>query len=68
MSRWFDAVQCCQHTGEAYALVTVLGCTGSTPRDQGSKMVITGESTFDTIGGGHMDLSLIHISAPPRPY
>ncbi len=55
MSRWFDAVQCCQHTGEAYALVTVLGCTGSTPRDQGSKMVITGESTFDTIGGGHLE-------------
>lgn len=53
--RWFDAVQRCQHKGEAYALVTVLGCTGSTPRDQGSKMVITGESTYDTIGGGHLE-------------
>ena len=53
--KWFDAVQQCQQSGEAYALVTVLGCTGSTPRDQGSKMVITGESTFDTIGGGHLE-------------
>ncbi|MCH2041128.1 MAG: xanthine dehydrogenase accessory protein XdhC [Saccharospirillaceae bacterium] len=52
---WFDAVQQCQHKGEAYALVTVLGCTGSTPRDQSSKMVITAESTYDTIGGGHLE-------------
>lgn len=52
---WFDAVQKCQHKGEAYALVTVLGCSGSTPRDQSSKMVITGETTYDTIGGGHLE-------------
>lgn len=52
---WFDAVQKCQHKGEAYALVTVLGCTGSTPRDQSSKMVITGERCYDTIGGGHLE-------------
>jgi len=54
-SPWFDAVQFLQHSGDAYALVTVLGCTGSTPRDHSSKMVITEESTFDTIGGGHLE-------------
>ncbi len=53
--KWFDAVQSCQQSGVAYALITVLGCTGSTPRDQGSKMVITGDATFDTIGGGHLE-------------
>lgn len=53
--QWFDAVQSLQHSGDAYALVTVLGCTGSTPRDHSSKMVITGEETFDTIGGGHLE-------------
>lgn len=53
--QWFDAVQRCQQAGDAYALVTVLGCTGSTPRDQSSKMVITGDATFDTIGGGHLE-------------
>ncbi|OUS40911.1 xanthine dehydrogenase accessory protein XdhC [Oleispira antarctica] len=53
--KWFDAVQSLQHSGDAYALVTVLGCTGSTPRDHSSKMVITTEDTFDTIGGGHLE-------------
>ena len=53
--KWFDAVQQCQQSGVAYTLITVLGCTGSTPRDQGSKMVITGEATFDSIGGGHLE-------------
>ncbi|MEH6450850.1 MAG: xanthine dehydrogenase accessory protein XdhC [Oleispira sp.] len=53
--QWFDAVQSLQHSGDAYALVTVLGCTGSTPRDHSSKMVITQENTFDTIGGGHLE-------------
>jgi xanthine dehydrogenase accessory factor len=53
--QWFDAVQSLQHSGDAYALVTVLGCTGSTPRDHSSKMVITSEEIFDTIGGGHLE-------------
>lgn len=52
---WFDAAKSCQDTGSAYALVTILGCTGSTPRDNSSKMVITSESTYDTIGGGHLE-------------
>jgi xanthine dehydrogenase accessory factor len=54
-SKWFDAVQSQQHSGAAYALATVLGCTGSTPRDHSSKMVITTKETFDTIGGGHLE-------------
>jgi len=72
---WFDAAKRCQDSGSAYALVTILGCTGSTPRDNSSKMVITADSTYDTIGGGHLEfvvtnkaLSLIHISEPTRPY
>ena len=53
--QWFDAVQSMQNSGDAYALVTVLGCTGSTPRDHSSKMVITQQEAFDTIGGGHLE-------------
>lgn len=55
ITKWYDAVQSLQHIGDAYALITVLGCTGSTPRDHSSKMVITTEETFDTIGGGHLE-------------
>lgn len=52
---WTDAARQCQHSGNAYALVTILGCSGSTPRDQSSKMVVTAEHTFDTIGGGNLE-------------
>lgn len=54
-ANWTSAVQQCQQQGEAYALVTILGCSGSTPRDQSSKMVITAEHTWDTIGGGNLE-------------
>ena len=56
--RWFDAVQHCEQTGIAYVLATILGTTGSTPRDPGSKMVITADTTFDTLGGGHLELTI----------
>ena len=60
--KWFDAVQSLQHKGDAYALVTVLGCTGSTPRDHSSKMVITENDAFDTIGGGHLEYLVMQKS------
>ncbi len=52
---WYLAVGDCKEDGASFALVTVLGTSGSTPRDPGSKMVITKESTFDTIGGGQLE-------------
>jgi xanthine dehydrogenase accessory factor len=56
---WFDALHQCQHQGQAYVLITVINTAGSTPREMGSKMVVTGESQFDTIGGGHMEFVII---------
>jgi xanthine dehydrogenase accessory factor len=52
---WFDAAKRCENQGLAYTLVTILGCTGSTPRDNSAKMVITEDNTYDTIGGGHLE-------------
>ena len=57
-SKWFDAVQFCEQNGEAYVIATVLGGAGSIPRDQGSKMVITANSQFDTLGGGHLEFKV----------
>ena len=57
-SRWFDAVQHCEQSGEAYVIATVLGASGSIPRDQGSKMVITANQQFDTLGGGHLEFKV----------
>lgn len=52
---WTQALQEAVRSGEAYALITILGCSGSTPRDQSSKMVVTAEQTYDTIGGGNLE-------------
>lgn len=52
---WYQAVSRCEEQGEPYVLVTVLGVTGSVPREPASKMVVTGEQSYDTIGGGHLE-------------
>lgn len=53
--KWFDALYQYQQQGKSYVLVTLIGAAGSTPRSTGTKMVVTGERTFDTIGGGHLE-------------
>lgn len=54
-SNWTQAVHQLNQQGEAYVLVTLIGVGGSTPRNSGTKMVITAERIYDTIGGGHLE-------------
>lgn len=56
---WYQAVSDCERCGEPYILVTVVGVAGSVPREPGSKMVVTGEHSYDTIGGGHLEYRVI---------
>jgi len=56
---WYLAVAHCHEVGEAYALVTVLGTSGSTPREPGAKMVVTADNSFDSIGGGQLEFLVI---------
>lgn len=58
-TRWFEAVSRCEARGEAYVLITVLGVTGSVPREPGTKMLVTEAQTYATIGGGHLELKVI---------
>lgn len=53
---WQQAVAKCQKEAEPFSLVTVVGATGSTPREGGSKMVVIADATFDSIGGGKLEL------------
>jgi xanthine dehydrogenase accessory factor len=55
---WFDALHQCQQQGKNYVLVTLLAAAGSTPRSAGAKMVVCDDSTFDTIGGGHLEFEV----------
>ena len=57
---WHQAISECMHAGRAYVIATVVNTQGSTPRDGGSKMVITAEQTYDTIGGGRFELLVTH--------
>jgi xanthine dehydrogenase accessory factor len=56
---WFDALHQCQQQGKSYVLVTLLATAGSTPRNAGSKMLVCDDSSFDTIGGGHLEFEVI---------
>jgi len=56
---WVNALTDLHQQGAAYVIVTLLGITGSTPRNNGAKMVISKEDSFDTIGGGHLEFKAI---------
>jgi xanthine dehydrogenase accessory factor len=56
---WFDALYQCQQQGKSYVIVTLLATAGSTPRNDGTKMVVCDDSVFDTIGGGHLEFEVI---------
>ncbi len=45
--------------GLNYVLVTLLGSAGSTPRSAGTKMLITANNIYDTVGGGHLEFVII---------
>lgn len=54
-TNWSSASYNLSKQGQAYVLVTLVGVSGSTPRNSGTKMVISNDEIFDTIGGGHLE-------------
>lgn len=52
---WHEAINECHQRSLSYVLITVITTAGSTPREAGAKMVVTSDSQFDTIGGGHLE-------------
>ena len=56
---WSEALVECRKRGEAYVLASVIFKTGSTPRDSGTKMVITADHSYDTVGGGRLEFMVI---------
>jgi xanthine dehydrogenase accessory factor len=43
-------------------LLTVIGHQGSTPRDTGTRMLVTAEGIAGTIGGGHLEWQAIELA------
>jgi xanthine dehydrogenase accessory factor len=59
---WFDGINFCQSNGKGYVLLTIMGSVGSTPRSAGTKMVVTDDRIFDTIGGGQLEFRAIKLA------
>ncbi|GGA72817.1 xanthine dehydrogenase accessory protein XdhC [Neiella marina] len=56
---WSQAIVQCQQAGRGYVIATLINTQGSTPRDGGCKMVIDGEHSYDTLGGGQLEFIVI---------
>lgn len=52
---WLSALQALRARGEPCVLVTLAAVAGSTPREHGTKMVVTREAITGSIGGGHLE-------------
>ncbi|MDH1262713.1 xanthine dehydrogenase accessory protein XdhC [Pseudomonas sp. GD03944] len=59
---WISALADLQQQGEPCVLVTIIEERGSTPRNAGSKMVVTAERIFETIGGGHLEYKAMELA------
>lgn len=60
LQHWSEWVRSCEHNGDPYVLVTVLTARGSTPRGEGTKMLLApdgakGTNLLGTIGGGRLE-------------
>mgnify|MGYP000082530261 FL=1 len=63
MKVWVHIADCLNRSG-ACALVTVKRVDGSTPREAGARMVVTGDAGFHgTIGGGTLEFETIRRAA-----
>jgi xanthine dehydrogenase accessory factor len=59
---WGEAIGALNQQGQAYVLLTVLETKGSIPRDSGSKMLVTDNKLYDTIGGGALEFEAITVA------
>jgi xanthine dehydrogenase accessory factor len=55
MVNWLSVLQKHQQFGTPVALVTIVKTKGSTPRDVGTKMIVTEFDFYGTIGGGQFE-------------
>ena len=61
-TRWSSALARLLKEGQLMVLVSIVETRGSVPRTQGAKMVITGQTSFDTIGGGELEFQAKKIA------
>ena len=60
MVEWLSVLRDLQGDGSPCVLVTVAETRGSVPRAAGTKMVVTGNAAFGTIGGGQLEYEALN--------
>lgn len=56
---WLDALQHLRAEGAPGVLVTVTEVRGHAPREAGAKMVVAETDTWDTVGGGNLEATVV---------
>ena len=59
---WLAALASLNTESKSHVLLTVLDTRGSSPRDVGTKMVVSKDDIFDTIGGGALEYQCIETA------
>ncbi|MGI0117221.1 xanthine dehydrogenase accessory protein XdhC [Zooshikella sp. RANM57] len=59
---WIEAITQLNAAEKDFILVTMLATSGSTPRNAGTKMVITQNDIFDSVGGGNLEYQIISVA------
>lgn len=59
---WIQVLAELERKGEPCVLVTVVEHKGSTPRDSGTKMLVTEQGCYATIGGGHLEYKALKLA------
>ena len=59
---WIQILAELEREGEPCVLVTVVEHKGSTPRDSGTKMLVTEQGCYATIGGGHLEYKALKLA------
>jgi len=62
MNKWIDDLYDLSGTEECCSVVTVAAVRGSAPREIGAKMIVTGNETIGTIGGGQLEYQCTKIA------
>jgi xanthine dehydrogenase accessory factor len=58
-AHWSEWVREYESLERAYVIITMLGARGSTPRDSGTKMVVSNSDFHGTIGGGELEFQAL---------
>jgi xanthine dehydrogenase accessory factor len=57
--RWLQAVERLRAERRPGVLVTLVSVRGHAPREAGTKMVVAGDATWDSIGGGNVEATAV---------